>query len=59
MNNNLETLILKDVDDEQLCLYAPSPNYYINEESEPIKAKMISSIDDILNIVKNNKDEKI
>ena len=59
MNNNLQTLILKDVDDEQeLCIYAPSPNYYINEESEPIKAKMITSIDDILNIVKDNKDEQ-
>ena len=54
----LKTLILKDVDDEQLCLYAPSPNYYINEESEPIKAKMITSIDDIPNIVKDNEDEQ-
>ena len=58
MNNNLETLILKDVDDEQLCLYAPSPNYYINEESGPIKAQMINSIDDICNIVKDNKNEQ-
>ena len=59
MNNNLQTLILKDVDDEkELCLYAPSPNYYINEESEPIKAKMITSIDDICNIIKDNEDEQ-
>ena len=56
MNNNLETLKLKDVDDEQLCIYAPSPNYYIKVESEPVKAKMITSIDDICNIIKDNDD---
>ena len=59
MNNSLEKLKLKDVDDEELCLYEPSPKYYIKEETEPIKAKMITSIDDILNIIKDNKDEKI
>jgi len=56
MNNNLETLKLKDVD-EQLCICAPSPNYYINEESEPVKAKMITSINEIPNIIKDNEDE--
>lgn len=30
LNNNLEKLRLKDDDDgEKLCLYEPSPNYYI------------------------------
>ena len=37
---------------------APSPNYYINEESEPVKAKMITKIDDICNIIKDNEDEQ-
>ena len=54
MNNNLQTLILKYVDDEpEIIIYAPSPNYYINEDSEPVKAKMITSINDIPNIINN------
>ena len=54
LNNNLEKLRLKDVEEEELCIYEPSPNYYINEKAEPIKAKMISSIDDIPSIIMNN-----
>lgn len=49
INNNMDKLKLKDVeDDDDLCIYEPSPNYYINEEAEPIKARMITSITDIL-----------
>jgi hypothetical protein len=59
MNNNLEKLRLKDVDDDELCLYTPSSNYYINEDAEPIQAKMITCIDDITNIMKDNTDENI
>ena len=60
LNNNLEKLRLKDVEEEELCIYEPSPNYYINEEAEPIKAKMINSIDDIPSIIMNtiNDDDK-
>ena len=50
----------KDVEEEELCIYEPSPNYYINEEAEPIKAKMINIIDDIPSIIMNtiNDDDK-
>ena len=35
-----------------MCLYEPSPNYYINEDAEPVRARMITHIDDIPNIKK-------
>ena len=37
----------------------PSQNYYVNEEAEPIPAIIISSVNEIPNIVKNTDSKKI
>jgi hypothetical protein len=55
VNKNKEKLRLKDVDDaDEDLLIQPSQNYYINEDSEPVPAILISSVNEIPNIVKHN-----
>ena len=45
MNRNLEKLRLKDVEEVNLEIKQPSPNFYINDtEEEIVAAKMISDI---------------
>ena len=60
INNNKEKLRLKEVDDDdEDLLIQPSQNYYVNEEAEPIPAIIISSVDEIPNIVKSNECKNI
>ena len=60
INNNKERLRLKDIDDaDEDLIMQPSQNYYVNEEAEPIPAIIISSVNEIPNIVKNTDSKKI
>ena len=60
INKNKEKLRLRDVDDgDDKKKLEPSPNFYINEEAEPIPAIMISSVHEIPKIIKNTNSDCI
>jgi len=60
INNNKEKLRLKDLDDaDEDLITTPSQNYYVNEESEPVPAVLISSVDEIPNIVRDTDSKRI
>ena len=46
-----------DENDDTEIVHKPSSDYYINEEQKPIPAKMICSVDDIINVVKELNEE--
>jgi hypothetical protein len=59
INRNKEKLRLKDVDDDDGdLLIKPSENYYVNEESEPVPAILISSVNEIPKIIEDNSECK-
>jgi hypothetical protein len=60
LNNDQHSLKFKKVDDEEEELIkTPSTNYYLNEDAEPVNAVMISSVNDIPNVLEDYEEKNI